>query len=151
MADISLKQVGRVLGSTTMSGIAQKMGQWPPPPAISFRDLASSKCLTQHYDDARTGWNPFETTLTVANVPGLKKLFAQAVDGTIYAQPLYAHSVYIPFGLRNVVFVATENDTVYAFDADTNVPPLWQRSLIPPGEQVVAVGDVEGCNNVAPV
>jgi hypothetical protein len=81
----------------------------------------------------------------------LKKLFAQAVDGTIYAQPLYAHSVYIPFGLRNVVFVATENDTVYAFDADTNVPPLWQRSLIPPGEQVVAVGDVEGCNNVAPV
>jgi outer membrane protein assembly factor BamB len=152
MADISLNQVASVLGSTTVSGMAQKMGLWPPPPAISVRDLVSSKCLTQHYDDARTGWNPFETTLTVANVPGLKKLFAQAVDGTIYAQPLYAHHVNVPgFGVRNVVFVATENDTVYAFDADTNVPPLWQRSLIPPGEQVVAVGDIEGCDNVAPV
>jgi hypothetical protein len=108
--------------------------------------------LTQHFDPARTGWFPFETTLTVANVPGLKKKFTHAVDGTIYAQILYAHHVNVPgFGAHNLVFVATENDTVYAFDADTNHPPLWQRSLIPSGEQVVAVGDIAGCNNVAPV
>jgi hypothetical protein len=108
--------------------------------------------LTQHFDIARTGWFPYETTLTVGNVPHLKAKFIQNVDGTIYAQPLYAHHVNIPgAGVHNVVYVATENDTVYAFDADTNQAALWQRSLIPAGEQVVSVSDVEGCNNVAPV
>jgi hypothetical protein len=108
--------------------------------------------VTQHFDAARTGWNPYESILTVASTGKLTQKFTQNVDGTIYAQPLYAHHVNVPgFGAHNLVFVATENDTVYAFDADTKQPPLWQRSLIPAGEQVVAVGDVEGCNNVAPV
>ncbi|HEV2392759.1 MAG TPA: hypothetical protein VG146_10400 [Verrucomicrobiae bacterium] len=108
--------------------------------------------VTQHFDAARTGWNPFETTLTVANVPALKVKFTHNIDGTAYAQPLYAHHVNVPgFGAHNLVFIATENDTVYAFDADTNQPALWKRSLIPAGEQIVAVGDIEGCDNVAPV
>jgi hypothetical protein len=107
--------------------------------------------LTQHFDIARTGWNPYETILTPANVPNLKQLFAHAVDGTIYAQPLYAHHVPIPGkGAHNVVYVATENDTVYAFDADTQQPTLWQRSLVPAGESPVADSDIEGCDNVAP-
>jgi len=107
---------------------------------------------TQHFDVARTGWFPHETTLTAANVSGLMQKFTLQVDGTVYAQLLYAHHVNIPgSGPRNVIYVATENDTVYAFDADAKASPLWQRSLIPPGESVVAVSDVEGCNNVAPV
>jgi len=108
---------------------------------------------TQHFNVARTGWNPYETILTVANVPGLKTKFTQNIDGTSYSQPLYAHHVDIPgMGAHNVVFVATETDTVYAFDADTMQPPLWQRSLIPVGEQVVVNADLEaGCEDVRPV
>jgi hypothetical protein len=114
--------------------------------------------LTQHFDVGRTGWFPYETTLTVANVPNLKQKFTHTLDGTAYAQPLFAHHVAIPgSGTHNVVFVATENDSVYAFDADTNLPALWHRSLIPPGEQIVVEADIsdnsthDSCNNVAPV
>jgi hypothetical protein len=108
--------------------------------------------LTQHFDMARTGWFPYETALTAANVPHLVKKFTYNVDGTIYAQPLYAHHVNIPgIGPHNVVYAATENDSVYAFDADTNQPALWHRSLIPAGESVVSTADIEGCNNIAPV
>jgi hypothetical protein len=107
---------------------------------------------TQHFDHARTGWFPYETTLTATNVHSLTRKFMQTVDGTIYAQPLYAHHVNIPgLGVHNVVYVATENDSLYAFDADINQPALWQRSLIPPGEAVVSVSDVSGCDNIAPV
>jgi hypothetical protein len=89
----------------------------------------------------------------VANVPTLKKKFTQALDGTSYSQPLYAHHVLVPGkGAHNLVLVCTENDTVYAFDADTKQPPLWQRSLIPTGEQVVVSGDIDpGCHDVRPV
>ena len=72
---------------------------------------------TQHFDVARTGWNPYETTLTAATVPHLRQQFTYQVDGTIYAQPLYAHQVNIPgSGAHNVIYIATENDSVYAFD-----------------------------------
>jgi len=107
--------------------------------------------LTQHFDIARTGWNPYETVLTKASVPALRQLFTHNVGAQVYAQPLYAHHVLIPGkGAHNVVYVAMENDMVYAFDADTNQPALWQRSLVPAGESPVAEADIENCNNVAP-
>lgn len=112
--------------------------------------------LTQHFDISRTGWMPYETTLNPGNVPHLKQKFTHAVDGTVYAQPLYAHHVNIPgMGAHNVVYVATENDSVYAFDADTNQPALWHRRLVPAGESVVSWTDVTvgsaQCPNVKPV
>ncbi len=112
-----------------------------------------SNYVTQHYENARTGWNPHETVLTVANVPQLKLLFTQRVDGQVYAQPLYMHGLSIPGQGRthNVVFIATENDTVYAFDADASQPALWQRTLVPVGEVPVSTQDVGRCNNIAPV
>ena len=63
------------------------------------------------------------------------QLFSQPVDGQIYAQPLYVPNVAIPGqGTHNVVFVNTENDSVFAFDADSNAgnnsTPLWEVSLI---------------------
>jgi hypothetical protein len=108
--------------------------------------------LTQHFDNARTGWRPYETILTVANVPDLKLLFTQILDGTVYGQPLYVHQVLMPGKeAHNVVYAVTENDTIYAFDADTKLPPLWQRSLIPAGEAVVNDSDIDGCDNIKPV
>src|SRR5207245_5457978 len=72
--------------------------------------------LTQHFDVARTGWFPYETTLTVANVPGLQKKFTHNVDGTIYAQPLYAHHVNVPgFGAHNLAVRGESLDSLVKF------------------------------------
>ena len=93
---------------------------------------------TWHHDNERTGLNQFETTLTIANVNASQfgKRFSYLVDGYIYAQPLYVSNLTIADAVHNVVFVATENDSVYAFDADSygTGAPLWQRSLLKAGE-----------------
>jgi outer membrane protein assembly factor BamB len=89
--------------------------------------------LTQHNDTARTGANLRETQLTPANVKSnFGKLFSRAVDGQVYAQPLVVSRVEIPGkGVRNVVYVATMKNNVYAFDADSpdEDSPLWKRNL----------------------
>src|SRR5712672_3464196 len=105
--------------------------------------MAQISVLTQHYDIARTGANTSEAVLTPANVSTSQfgKLFSHAVDGYVYAQPLYVPGVIMGAGTpqagtkHNVVFIATENDSVYAFDADTNAPaanasPLWHITLL---------------------
>ena len=104
--------------------------------SVSFAALAQD-VVTEHYDNARTGLNPNESILNTSNVNATSfgKLFSQSVDGQIYAQPLYMAGLAIPGkGTHNVVFVATENDSVYAFDADNNgganALPLWQISFL---------------------
>jgi hypothetical protein len=99
--------------------------------------------LTWHNDVSRTGQNLTETILTPQNVKDTKfgKVFSYSVDGQIYAQPLYVPNVSIAgAGLHNVIYVVTENDSVYAFDADgLNGTPLWQISLINPGKGITPV------------
>jgi outer membrane protein assembly factor BamB len=93
----------------------------------------TSNVLTQHNDNFRTGANLSETILNTATVGSkqFQKLFSLTVDGQISAQPLYLSGVDIPgVGTRNVVYVATMSNKVYAFDADNGtLPPLWQENL----------------------
>ncbi len=99
--------------------------------------------LTEHNDNARTGQNLNEILLTTANVnsSNFGKLFSYSVDGQIYAQPLYVPSVNIPGqGAHNVIYVATQNDSLYAFDADgLSSTPLWQDSFISPANGITPV------------
>ena len=104
--------------------------------------------VTYRYNNALTGQNLAERTLTLANVNSTQfgKLFSYQVDGAIYAQPLYLGSVTIPSqGVHNVVYVATQHDSVYAFDADGKMStPLWHASFINPaaGTESVAAADL---------
>ncbi len=100
---------------------------------------------TWRYDEARTGQNVQETILTTANVnqKTFGKLFSATVDGYVYAQPLYAAGISVPgMGIHNLMFIATEHDSVYAFDADASRPsPIWHRSFINPAAGVTTVPD----------
>jgi hypothetical protein len=110
--------------------------------------------LVYHNDNGRTGQNLTETVLTTGNVNvnQFGKLFTYPVDGQMYAEPLYVQGVTVAgLGVHNVVYAATQNDSVYAFDADGTTPsPLWQVSLIPAGGQVLLDSDIGGCSNISP-
>ncbi len=101
---------------------------------------------TWHYDNVRSGANSNETILTPQNVNPNQfgKLFTQTVDGQVIGQALYLPQVTIPkLGVHNVVYVATMNDSVYAFDADSatgkNANPLWQTSFLVNGATTVPI------------
>jgi hypothetical protein len=98
--------------------------------SVAVTDLAG--VYTYHNDLSRDGVNSQEYALTTANVAtSFGKLASCAVDGAIYAQPLWVANVTIGGSKRNVVFVATEHDSLFAFDADsTSCTPLWMVSLI---------------------
>ena len=96
--------------------------------------LGQVSVVTQHNDNNRTGQNTSEIVLTTSNVnvSNFGKLFALTVDGYIYAQPLYLPNMAIGGSLHNVVYVATEHNSVFAFDADDpNGTTLWQVNLGP--------------------
>src|SRR6266853_4879181 len=88
--------------------------------------IAQVRVVTEHNDVFRSGANPNETFLTTANVNvnTFGKLFTQSVDGLVVGQPLYLSGVTFPDGsTHNVVYVATQHDSILAFDADTFQAP----------------------------
>ncbi len=112
---------------------------------------AQVNVTTYHNDNARTGQNTQETYLTPANVNSSQfgKLFTVAVDGAVFAQPLYLTNVNVSGGTHNVVYVATQHDSVYAIDADTGTL-YWQKSLIPAGGSTVSSNtDLNFCGDIA--
>jgi hypothetical protein len=126
---------------------------------ISPNNLLAQNVTTQHNDIARTGAYTTETVLSPANVntSNFGKVFYYVVDGYVYAEPLYMANVTMGAGTsqpgtkHNVLFVATQHDSVYAFDADSNLgsnaKPLWQITLLDsahgaaPGATTVPPGD----------
>ena len=117
--------------------------------AVAPLVFAQASVLTYHNDNARTGQNLLEGRLTPANVnsSSFGKLFNLMVDGKVDAQPLYVAGLRMPaFGIHNVVFVETEHDSAYAFDADNGVL-LWQISVLKPGE---STSDPQSCSQVVP-
>jgi len=111
--------------------------------------------LTQRYDSARDGLNANETLLTLSSVNSgnFGKLFSLPSDGYVYAQPLYVSNVSIPGqGMHNVVYVATEHDSVYAYDADGLVlQPLWKVNFTnPPNVTTVPLSANPGATDIVP-
>jgi hypothetical protein len=109
-----------------------------PTPTPTPVTASSVNIPTWHMDNGRSGLNNQEMQLTPANVSASSfgKLFSYSVDGYSYAQPLYISNLRINGASHNVVFVATEMASVYAFDADNfgNGSPLWKTSLLQPGD-----------------
>jgi hypothetical protein len=111
---------------------------------------AQINVTTYHNDNARTGQNLQESILTPANVNShsFGKLFAVALDGYVYAQPLYLADVRIGAIAHNVVYLVTENDSVYAIDANSGT--IYARaSVVPAGGSAVSSSDLN-CGDLVP-
>ena len=125
--------------------------------ATSLTLLAQTNVLTQHNDIGRTGQNISETILTTGNVnaSSFGKLFTLTVDGQAIAQPLYMSSVTINGTAHRTVFVATEHDSVYAFDAATGAQ-LWKATMLDSahGAAAGAIPEPEsdnGCGDISEI
>ena len=108
----------------------------------------SKDAVTYHYDNGRTGLNPNETILTPANVNSTTfgKLNLLVVDGKVDAEPLYLSAVAINGQTHNVLYIVTEHDSAYAFDAD-NGSQLWKASTLGTAE---TTSDDHGCGQISP-
>ena len=119
--------------------------------------VAQVSVLTQHNDTSRTGQNLQETQLNISSVSvaNFGKLFSLPVSGNIFAQPLYVPALTIGGATHNVIYVATAENNVYAFDADNgNTSPLWTVNLgTPVPSQDICVTDKGACpyTDVVPV
>lgn len=111
---------------------------------------AQINVTTYHNDNSRTGQNVSETTLTPTNVNSSQfgKLFTVTVDGAVYAQPLYLSNVSTGGGTHNVVYVATQHDSVFAIDAGAGTV-YWQKSLIPSGGSTVSSSADLNCGDIS--
>jgi hypothetical protein len=128
--------------------VSNSAGQVTSSPATLTVLSASVDVVTYHNDTARSGQNLQEVNLTPANVnsSNFGKLGFFNTDGRVDGQPLYLSSLNVAGGTHNVLYVVTEHDSVYAFDADSGAV-LWQVSLLGTGE---TPSDNRGCNQISP-
>ncbi len=162
--------VDGIAGGNVTVGTITTGGVYTPPSAVGTHTItatvvgqstsASSTVyitnmagiFTHHNDNMRSGVNATETVLTPSNVNQAQfgKLFSYSLDGVSYASPLYVANVNIPGqGFHNVLYVATEHNTLYAFDADgVSSTPLWQKSFLGSGVTTVPCSDVGECGDI---
>src|SRR5438270_51569 len=153
--------VDGITGGNSTVGTISSSGLYHPPGhrgthKITAKSVAQSTAVgsatvwvtdypgmfTYHADKFRSGVNLQEFALTSATVKAstFGKLFSRAVDGQIYAQPLHVANLTIAGSKHNVVFVATEHSSVYAFDADGRTSaPFWKRSFINPAAGITTI------------
>ena len=109
---------------------------------------AQNSVVMQHNDLKRTGWMYKEKALNQANVSSgnFGKIFTRSVDDQMYAQPLVVSNLKVAGKFHNVVFAATVNNSLYAFDAesDTANMPLWKVNLTPTGYRAIKNSDMSG-------
>jgi hypothetical protein len=176
VTDLSVTwSVDTIAGGNSTVGTISTSGLYtpPPPPGGTHTVTATSVALatasgsatvavtdlpgvfTYHNDLSRDGANTQEYALTSAtvNTATFGKLFSCPVDGAVYTQPLWVPGLTIAGGVHNVIFVATQHDSVFAFDADASpCVQLWQASLLDsahggtPGEGPVVWEDVGYCD-----
>jgi hypothetical protein len=135
---------GMMIGSGSSTGTVSGASPGDAAPEVGGGSQGTVAVVTQHNDLGRTGLNPNESVLSPDNVDAAHfgKQFAQPVDGFIYAQPLVVSQVAIPnMGTHDVVYVATENNSVYAFDANTKQAALWHASFLSAGVTPVPAPD----------
>jgi Abnormal spindle-like microcephaly-assoc'd, ASPM-SPD-2-Hydin len=165
--------VDNIVGGNSTIGTISTAGLYKPPATAGTHTITAANnanlkqtasvpivvsafqgTLTYHTDNLRTGQNNLEAALTTGNVntQQFSKLFSQPVDGQIYAEPLWMPNVNIGGVMHNVVFVADEHDSVYAFDADKTGSPLWQTSFINPtaGITTIPQSDIERGLDLSP-
>jgi hypothetical protein len=164
--------VDSVPGGTAAAGTITSSGLYTPPAVSGTHAVnvatsdgtksatatayisTSAGVFTHHNDNARTGQNLNETVLSPSNVTATSfgKLASYSIDGIAHASPLYVAGVNIPgVGLRNVVYVATEHDSVYAFDADgPTTTPLWHVTFLRTGVTTVPNTDAGDCCDINP-
>ena len=145
-AAATINSTGLATGSTadatmvtaTLSGISGN---------ASLTVTAGTNVAMWHFDAQRTGLNPTEALLTPTNVAPqtFGKLFSYLLDGYEYGQPLLMSHLTVNSSVYNVVFAATENDSVYAFDSDNygTGTPLWQTPLLKSGETPMTDGPIQ--------
>jgi hypothetical protein len=140
---MATRNPARKLASLAISAMASAAA------TVSVEPAGIPDVVTYHYDNARTGLNSTEVVLAPGTVTtsAFGKVGFFPTDGKVDAQPLFLAGVTIPGqGIHNVLYVATEHDSVYAFDADTGTS-LWQVSLLGAGE---TTSDTLGCSQVVP-
>ena len=129
-------------GSFTITATSNADNTKSASVTIGVTDLAG--VTTYHNNLSRDGTNTKEYALTTSNVTtaSFGKLFSCAVDGQVYAQPLWVPNLAIGGGTHNVIFVATQNDSVYAFDADAKpCVQYWKKSFLSAGVTPVPQAD----------
>jgi chitodextrinase len=142
---------GSQIGAHTVTAISNSNPAVTASASIAVTDLKG--VFTYHNDPARTGQNLQEYALTTGTVNSstFGVLFSCPVDGYVYAQPLYIANFSIGGQTRNVVFVATEHDSVYAFDADaSSCVKLWQTGFLSSGVTTVPPADTGETGDLIP-
>jgi hypothetical protein len=139
-ATVTFTGSGGGLSHASTLGLTVQAAMLPPPSAPDI--------TTFHDDSARDGLNAQETILTLSNVNSTQfgKVGFDATDGLVDAEPLYLANLNAGGSVRNMLFVATEHDSVYAFDADTGAQ-IWKTSVLGASE---TTSDGRSCSQVAP-